>query len=160
MEEQNVGQAGAAALKYVTYCGLYCRVCSAMSRIPEQAAALQETMRRDGYETFGAYCIEGFETFWKALEGLRAASETCPGCRSGACGDPNCAIRTCAEGRGVDVCATGCSDYPCELIRKLAELYPNLIGDGERLAKVGLERWIQDQEKRSTRGFCYADVRY
>ena len=32
-------------LKYVTYCGLYCRLCANLARIPQPSAALRETLR-------------------------------------------------------------------------------------------------------------------
>ncbi len=40
-------------LRFVTYCGLYCGLCTERGRIPRQAAALRELMRKEGYETWG-----------------------------------------------------------------------------------------------------------
>ncbi|MCR4407622.1 MAG: hypothetical protein NUW24_12000, partial [Anaerolineae bacterium] len=37
-------------LEEVAYCGLYCGLCASRRRIPQQAAALRETLRREGYD--------------------------------------------------------------------------------------------------------------
>jgi hypothetical protein len=56
-----------ADLKYVTYCGLYCRHCVNFARIPQQAKALYDTMKREGYEYFGPHASPEFNNFWKQL---------------------------------------------------------------------------------------------
>jgi hypothetical protein len=144
-------------LTYVTYCGLYCRLCSNMSRIPDQAGALLNTMKDEGYEFFGP-TLKDFDEFWAFLQELEAGSETCPGCRGG-CGYPGCSIRPCARERDVTVCPE-CDDYPCEHIAVLARRYPTLLADGAKLQEVGLEKWLALQEARVRRGACYADMRY
>jgi hypothetical protein len=146
-------------LKFVTYCGLYCGLCANMARIPKQAQALRETMTKEGYECFGKDSIEGFEPFWKVLEGLGRMDETCPGCRSGKCGYPGCKIRECAPAKRVEVCSA-CPEFPCKHFEGLAARYPNLIADAKRQQKVGLDQWIQEQEERARTGFSYVDIRY
>ena len=89
-------------LKYVTYCGLYCRLCATLARIPQQSSALRETLQKEGWEYFGQYCVHGFKEFWAALEKLSQSDKTCKGCRGG-CGDPDCGIRKCARERQVEV---------------------------------------------------------
>ena len=143
---------------YVTYCGLYCKLCANLARIPQQSSALRETLRKEGWEYFGQYCVSGFKDFWTALEELSRSDKTCKGCRGG-CGDPDCSIRKCAQEREMELCSS-CTEYPCERIADLAKRYPNLISDGRRQKETGLDQWIQEQEDRCNSGFCYADIRY
>ena len=145
-------------LKYVTYCGLYCRLCSNLARIPQQAAALRQTLRKDGWELFGESLVPGFREFWAVLERLSQSDQTCRGCRGG-CGDPLCSIRQCAQEKSVEVCSS-CAEYPCSRIEHLAARYPNLISDGTRQRQIGLGKWVEEQEQRRGTGFCYADVRH
>jgi hypothetical protein len=144
-------------LALVTYCGLYCGLCSERGRLPEQARALRALMVKEGYEYFGAE-RPGFAEFWRFLEGLCDPQENCPGCRAGG-GPPFCGIRKCARARGVESCPL-CDDYPCHRIKMLAEGYPTLIADGKRMQTVGLATWIAEQVERGKTGFAYVDIRY
>ena len=144
-------------LRYVTYCGLHCMLCSNMGRVPEQASALRETLKKDGWECFGEHAMPGFKEFWAALERLSRFAETCPGCRGG-CGPPDCGIRKCAREREVAVCSA-CADFPCERIEELGRAYPHLIPDARRQQEIGLEAWVEEQEQRRRTGFCHADIR-
>ena len=143
-------------LKLVTYCGLYCGLCAQRTRVPRQARALRDTMRTEGYEDW-AREIPGFDEFWRFLASLCHPDEACPGCRQGA-GPPFCGIRKCALGRGIDVCVQ-CREYPCRRIAELAQGYPTLLADGERMVTIGISAWIEEQEERRKTGFAYADIR-
>lgn len=143
-------------LRLVTYCGLYCGLCTERGRIPRQAAALRELMSKEGYETWGSD-MPGFKEFWSFLEGLSDPDRTCLGCRQGG-GPPFCGIRKCAQRRGVEVCGF-CAEYPCERILTLGKGYPTLVADGQRMREIGLERWIEEQEERAKTGFAYVDIR-
>ena len=145
-------------LTHVTYCGLYCKLCATLARIPQQSSALQETLRKEGWEYFGQYCLPAFKEFWAALEQLSRSDKAPKGCRGG-CGDPDCAIRKCARQRKMELCSS-CTEYPCQLITNLAQRYPNLIHDGRRQQQIGLDKWIHEQDDRCNSGFCYADIRY
>ncbi|MBC7264592.1 MAG: DUF3795 domain-containing protein [Chloroflexi bacterium] len=142
----------------VTYCGLYCGLCACRRRIPQQAAALRDTLHREGYDQ-GYFDIPGLEGAFTAFwEGLNCLAETpCPGCRSGG-GNPECAIRRCAQEREVTVCPL-CADYPCARLEVLRN-YPLLLADGRRMQQIGLEKWIAEQEERAATGFAYADIRF
>lgn len=144
-------------LKYVTYCGLHCKLCANLARIPPQASVLKNTMSREGYEFFGEHCISNFREFWAVLSRL-ADPETCLGCRGG-CGNPDCKIRVCAQEKGIDFCSL-CKDYPCDYIKELAKHYPTLIPDGMRQKQISLDAWIREQEDRLAAGFCYGQIRY
>ena len=145
-------------LTYVTYCGLYCRLCDNLARIPQQASVLQATLRKGGWEYFGPDCVPGFNEFWSTLEEFSQLGKNCKGCRGG-CGNPDCGIRKCAQDRQIELCPS-CADYPCGHITDLAKRYPNLISDGKRQQEIGLDKWIQEQDERFKAGFCYSDIRY
>ena len=134
--------------KLVAYCGLYCGLCDWHTRLPQRAAALAESI---AMAEFPAPKPVG-----KFLADLSHPPET-KRCRGGNCG-PRCAIKKCAIAKGVNVCAE-CSEFPCERIQTLAKSEPTLVHDGQRIRKIGLDAWIDEQEQRKARGFCYADVR-
>jgi hypothetical protein len=146
-----------ADLGWVTYCGLYCELCSERGRLPQRAKALMELMTQEGYEHW-ATDEPGFTEFWAFLKRLSDPDGGCPGCRSGG-GPPFCGIRKCARAREVAVCPL-CDDYPCHRIEMLAQGYPTLLADGRRMQAVGIETWIAEQEKRARTGFAYVDIRY
>jgi len=145
-----------ADLRFVTYCGLYCGLCSARSRGPQEAKALHDTMRKEGYESWGGR-LPNFKEFWAFLTDLADIDKACPGCRQDG-GPPLCGIRKCARQRGVDICAF-CDEFPCHRIEALAQGYHMLIPDCERMRRIGIDAWIAEQEERASTGFCYLDVR-
>jgi hypothetical protein len=61
--------------------------------------------------------------------------------------------------KSIEVCPQ-CNKYPWTLIQALAEHYPTLIQDGKRLQKIGLEKWVKEQDERVKRGIVYANIRY
>ena len=143
-------------MELVTYCGLYCDLCAARTRIPHQAAALQAAMTEEGWPFWGP-TMPGFTEFWSFLKKL-GSSEGCFGCRAGG-GYAGCQIRVCAKERGLDLCSQ-CPDFPCEHVEALAARYPTLIADNVRMKAVGLEQWLTEQKERVRRGVAYADIRY
>lgn len=143
-------------LKLVTYCGLYCDLCSTRGRIPKQARDLLNSMKKESYDEWGS-CLDNFDSFWKFLNNICKSDEACPGCRSEG-GFPNCKIRECAKEKNIDICIN-CDKYPCELITNFNKVYPTLISDGLRHKKIGTDAWINEQENRCKTGFVYADIR-
>jgi hypothetical protein len=143
-------------LKYVTYCGLYCGLCTARCRIPKQAAALRDTMANDGYDKWGVN-IPDFKEFWKFLNEHCEPDKNCPGCRQGG-GPPFCSIRKCATAKKIDLCVY-CDEYPCNRIASIAKGYPTLLADGKRIKEIGIDKWIAEQQQRAKTGFAYADIR-
>lgn len=97
-----------------------------------------------------------FPPFWQFLQELATFDCTI---RKGEGGPPDCKIRACARKKKVTVCPVY-KRHPCKLIEKLAEHYPTIIQDGRRMQKIGVERWIKEQEDRGKKGFVYADIRY
>ncbi len=145
-----------ANLELVTYCGLYCGLCTTRNRIPKQAEALRESMRKEGWDFWGKE-LEGFPQFWTFLNGLVENEANCS-CRAGKCGAPFCSIRKCAPEKGVEACPF-CDEYPCYRILGLAEGYVTMLADGKRMKEKGLEAWIEEQEERRKTGFAYTDIR-
>jgi hypothetical protein len=133
----------------VAYCGIYCGLCDRRTRVPDRAAALKAAMEKAEYDAP--------EEFQQHLAGLAEVSDDkC--CRTGKCGAPFCAVRKCAKAKGVEIC-TDCDEYPCDRMKLFGECEPLLLADGQRILKYGLDKWIEEQEKRRGDGFCYADIR-
>ena len=145
-----------ADLRLITYCGLYCGLCSQLNRIPQRALELKDSMQKEGYEHWGQN-IPGFNEFWAFLNNL-IESRTVNSCREGNCGAPFCTVRKCARERNIDICIY-CEDYPCNRINGIAKGYPTLFADGKRMKDIGVEAWIEEQEQRVKTGFAYTDIR-
>jgi len=143
-------------LKFVTYCGLYCGLCSNRGRIPKQADALRETMAKEKYDKW-ATGIPNFNEFWEYLTNHCEPDECCPGCRQGG-GSPSCTIRKCAIEKKIDVCVF-CKEFPCKRILGLAKGYTTLIADSKRMKEIGIDTWVREQEERAKTGFAYCDIR-
>jgi len=143
-------------LEQITYCGLYCGLCSQRNRTPERARALLSTMQKDGWDNWGKY-ESGFNEFWLFLKRLADQKSQCS-CRDGKCGPPFCGIRKCAQQKGIEICAF-CNEYPCNRILGIAKGYPMLLSDGQRMKEKGIDTWIQEQEERRKTGFAYVDIR-
>ena len=144
------------SLKYVTYSGLYCGLCSLRARIPQQAKALRDSLAKDDFDQWGRD-MPNFNEFWSLLNQWCDLNNCCPGCRQGG-GYPDCEIRKCIKQRKDEFCPS-CEDYPCKHISALGKIYPTLIADGRRLKEIGVERWIPELHKRAETGFVYSDIR-
>ena len=147
------------ALSLVAYCGLYCGLCAERARVPSMAGRLQETLKEEGYDSFYQFVPDikdGYPQFMQLLD--RFAKMEC-GCRSGKGGPPDCAMRECAKRRKLEACPM-CDEYPCAKIESFAGTYPTLIQDGRRMKKVGIKKWVEEQEIRAKRGFVYSDSKY
>ena len=123
-----------------------------------QARELRESLQKEGYDYFYEFVPSMKETYPKFSEFLTRLADTDCSCRSGIGGPPDCKIRECARQRKIDVCPF-CEDFPCSHIEALAESYTILIQEGKRMKKIGVEKWIEEQEERARRGFVYADIR-
>lgn len=128
-EERNM-----ADLRQVTYCGLYCGLCSSCNRTPRQAREMRDALRKEGMEHRGAD-LSDFKEFWRFLNGLAESESRCS-CREGTCGPPFCTVRKCAPGKSVDACPF-CDEYPCRRIRGLAKGYVTMLADGKRMRREG-----------------------
>jgi hypothetical protein len=120
----------------LTVCGLYCGACyHYRASFPDGVHLLEEAARQG-----------------RALAGF-----TCQGCRSDALyihpGCARCAIRACADGRGVLHCGL-CPKFPCARIEDFRidghihhwDILDNLTS----LKGKGPDRWLAEQERRWT----------
>lgn len=135
---------------YLAHCGLYCRMCSIIATLPVLAAKLHENMKEEGWEYWGTEVFPEFGTFWKILTELSNKHETCPACIGG-CGDPECKIRTCAQGKGLDVCAY-CEEFPCKLLTDFSKMYPFILKNNERIKEIGIDAWLKEQDELVAKG--------
>jgi len=100
-----------ADLRQVTYCGLYCGLCAQCNRIPKRAAALRESMQKEGWDRWGKE-IPRFVEFWEFLNWLVKSEARCS-CRGGDCGPPFCG----QKGNGVRL-----RRYPVLSIRDIGQV--------------------------------------
>lgn len=142
--------------QYLCYCGLYCKMCSVVNGLPQDATALHSRMQEDGWPYFGSQIYPEFEEFWKILSHLKDYDQISQLCQGG-CGNPECQIRICAQEKGVETCAL-CQDYPCEKLAPLASHYLFLYENGRRIQELGLDAWLQEQDALVAEGVSHKSL--
>jgi hypothetical protein len=138
--------------KYACYCGLYCGNCAVKVKVESASKTLYEEMKNAGFEEIIDTIPDG-NKFWQFLKGM-VDHGVCSSCEES--GNPNCAIKICAEEKGIEMCAL-CESYPCEEFKPFFEKYPILIQDNLLLREEGMETWLKLQDERRKKGFTYAD---
>ena len=139
--------------RYICYCGLYCENCAVKVKVEPLAQALHTEMQKAGFEEI-VQSIPGGSDFWPFLKSM-ATVGICVSCSFGG-GNPDCAVRACAQNKGVEICAL-CDSYPCEQFSTYFEGYPLLQHDNDLLREQGMEAWAQLQDERHSKGFTYSD---
>lgn len=112
-------------------CGLYCGAC-----------AIYRMYRDQDRERLGRAAREVFHC---QVEAIR-----CEGCRGPAEGhwSADCQILACARGRGIAFCHE-CAEFPCaELTAFSTDRRDIPLGNLRRLAEVGPEAWLAEQDAR------------
>jgi hypothetical protein len=109
-------------------------------------------MKKAGFEDIMSM-LPGGENFWPFLKGM--ANSVCVSCKEGS-GNPGCAVRKCAQVKGVEMCAL-CEKYPCDIFDKYFEGYPILKQDNALLHDKGIDAWGKLQDERQAGGFTYTD---
>jgi len=137
--------------KYACYCGLTCENCAVKVKVEPAARVLYDEMKKAGFEEVIAF-IPGGDGFWPFLKGM-AENGMCVSCKEMG-GDPGCAIRLCAQGKGVDMCAF-CEAYPCEKLAVFLGKYPELDRDNALLRECGWDAWAALQDGRKAEGYTY-----
>lgn len=137
--------------KYICYCGLYCENCAVKAKIDPAAKVLYEEMKKAGFEEI-IHLIPGGNEFWPFLKSM-AVEGTCVSCKEGS-GNPECAVRICANEKHVEMCAL-CENYPCEKFEAFFKGYAILKNDNSVLREKGMDAWAAFQDERKKAGFTY-----
>jgi hypothetical protein len=138
--------------RFMCFCGLYCENCAVKVNVHPAAVVLRNELSNTGFEEVAPKLPGGGE-FWSFLNDM-ADNWVCLSCKEGS-GNPDCAIRTCAREKEVDMCAL-CDSYPCGLFDNFTEGYPILEQDNALLRDKGIEEWSKLQDERRARGFTYS----
>ena len=141
--------------KYACYCGLYCGNCPVKAKIEPAAKVLFQELKNANFEGVIPQ-IPGGDGFWLFLKSM-VESGICVSCQKGS-GNPACAVRVCAQEKGVKMCAL-CSEYPCDKFTAFFKSYPLLKQDNALLRDKGWDAWAELQDKRLAEGFTYADAK-
>jgi len=152
--EQCKKWADANAKRYACYCGLFCEHCAVKAKVEPAAKVLYNEMKKAGFEDVINYIPSGVG-FWPFLKGM-AEDGLCLSCKEGS-GNPDCAIRLCAQSKSVEMCAF-CGDYPCDKFSDFLKAtvgYAVLEQDNALLRDKGWDAWLALQAKRRADGFTY-----
>jgi hypothetical protein len=119
-------------LRLLGYCGLYCGACyHYRSSFPESRHVLEEAVR----------------------QGKDPEQFTCGGCRGEKermyVGCVSCAIRTCAEKKGIIHCGI-CSSFPCDMLLEFQHdekhiHHLDVVDSLNALTGKGPQAWLQEQ---------------
>lgn len=132
-------------LRRLAPCGLSCAKCYAFrdGAVGRHARDLGESLGNfDIYaQRFSAFVpqFEDYPAFRRLLGYL--AESGCAGCRQGQCIWPNCGVKTCFRGKGVDFCFQ-CDEFPCAKTNFDAHLEKRWIAMNRRMAEVGVEKFF------------------
>lgn len=135
----------------VGFCGVCCSHCGMQTRIPQMASELQRFVEAYRYGEWIGYITQDFD-FKNFLKGLGwFAHSGCKGCLNGG-GMPNCEVRDCCKGKGLDNC------YFCEEFLKCAKLaYQKETYKIEenyfKIKQSGYEQWLKEQKLKSNKSF-------
>jgi hypothetical protein len=116
--------------RYDSFCGLYCGSCPVLLAVKK--GTIEEFAKRENMTPEDLEC-HGCKTMNRALF----------------CKD--CPFARCALERGIKSCIE-CVEYPCEELKKFqADEWPHhslILKNLDRIREVGLDRWLEEQEKR------------
>ena len=71
------------------------------------------------------------------------AQASCPGCRTGQRGHPQCTVKTCPRPQGVDFCGQ-CQAFPCNKMDFDPNLKQRWIEINTRIKQVGPEQYYEE----------------
>jgi len=149
----------AETTKLVGYCGLHCGACGIyQGRIAQQVDALHSTIQAYGFDKMKDQlatwepAFKHYPEFDQVMTALAKMFGSCPGCPAGG-GDPNCAIRKCAQAKNYIACSDCTQMTSCDTLKR----YPNAPTRLKGIRQQGLKAWQKDMEKRVKAGYCYLD---
>ena len=147
---------------YDSYCGNYCGACSII--LADKTGSKDQLASYWTESTLKAYLqVQGIELTAEDNLQLR-----CNGCKSDTLfiNCKHCKIRACAINRKVEHCSE-CNDYPCQLLKgsllnkDIQGKLPHLKVTSDNLTtikNVGVEQWLNGQEKQWKCPECHADT--
>jgi len=136
-------------------CGIY------QGKIKEAVENLLNVIRAYGFDKIMPELVkweptlQHYPEFESVMSGLVKLFGECPGCAAGG-GDPNCAVRSCAQKKKYATCAKCDSMETCEKVQR----YGSKALEGLRKIKsVGIDKWIKEMQNKVDSGYCYLDER-
>lgn len=138
---------------FTAFCGLYCLDCipcdkDFFQKIDELASLIEEhnierytELRSEADSSLG-----DFPRFMKTLHAIRGLECPAP-CREGG-GNPECAIRSCARGKGLDGCWECDERSDCSRLEPLEVFHGETIKDNlEAIRECGIDNWGERRGK-------------
>ena len=128
-------------------CGLYCGDCIPAQRpLFEAARRLSEELEKCQFEEYAAYKSRGNPAFgaFGAFRAVLDAISTlpCPATCFHGGGRPDCPIRTCARGKGMEGCWQCPSGETCALLEPLAACHGDTVQYNLRMIRqLGADNW-------------------
>jgi hypothetical protein len=117
-------------------CGMFCGECEIYMAYSTNDTKSLQKMAREQSKVCG-----------KTLE---ADDIKCLGCKgtASACWGASCAIRRCAESRGIEFCYQ-CRDFPCRELESLFEKKPVVRDNLKMISKIGPDAWVSTMMSKS-----------
>jgi hypothetical protein len=144
-------------------CGLYCGGCGIyQGRIKQAVENLRCVIGAYGFDKIMPElakwepAFQHYAEFEKVTDGLVKLFGECPGCIGGG-GDPNCAVRECAKQKAYATCAECTEMEKCEKVQRYGG--PHAIEGLRKIRAVGVDKWVEEMQKKVNTGYCYLDER-
>jgi superfamily II helicase len=149
-----------SARNLIGYCGLYCGACGIyQGRIKYAVENLQKVIGTYGFDKIMPELakwepsFQYYPEFEKVMDGLVKLFGTCPGCVAGG-GNPSCAIRDCCKQKSHAICAECAEMETCE---KLKRYNSQTLVNLRKVKAMGVDKWVEEMQKKVSRGYCYLD---
>lgn len=135
----------------IGYCGVCCNHCGMKTSISEMAAKLKRFIEAYRYGEWVHNITQDFD-YSNLMKGLNwFANSPCLGCLKGG-GMPFCDVRICCLKRKLKNCYS-CEEFlVCEKLNYKKETY-EVSGHFEKIKRIGYEKWLREQEKRTRENF-------
>jgi hypothetical protein len=136
-------------LRELAPCGLSCRKCVAFGEgdVKKTAEEMQRLLGSfEKYaERFSAVnpVFKNYPAFKEMLAFFTQAS--CPGCRTGRRGHPQCGAKTCPRPKGVDFCGQ-CKAFPCNKMDFDPNLKQRWLDINMRIKQTGAEQYYKESK--------------
>jgi hypothetical protein len=149
-----------SARDIIGYCGLYCDACGIrQGRIKKAVENLRNVIGAYGFDKIMPELakwepsFQHYPEFEKVMDGLVKLFGECPGCAAGG-GDPSCAIRECCKQKPYAMCSE-CSEL--ESCEKVKSYGLDTLAKLQKVKAVGVDKWLEELQKRVAEGYCYLD---